>query len=271
MLRVGLIGLGAIGRQVAEGVALGRAGEVELCAILTRRPRVAGTVSASPPGEPPRGTTAPRAGEVFRAPLPSTAPILTDFAAFLSFRPSIVVEAASAAALTTFAEPILQSGASLIVASSSALVDPALRSRLVAACHNKHARVYVPAGALGGLDALAAAAVAGLDAATLRVVEPGNGSASHSVYRGSAVEAATAFPDRLNIAATAALAAGADVTVSLEQSVAAVRSIELSASGPFGELFTRLVLEMRAEQLSHIVALSLLAALARLQQPFWIG
>jgi aspartate dehydrogenase len=270
VLRVGLIGLGAVGRQVAEGITTGRAGEVELCAILTRRPHMAPSTFRRG-GEPQPVRTEWRTGEASCGRQSSVTPRLTDFGAFLSFRPAVVVEAASAEAVATYAEPILQVGASLIVASSSALVDTSLRSRLAAACRANGARVYVPAGALGGLDALAAAAVAGLAAATLRVVEPGVGSRRQHIFHGPALEAATAFPDRLNIAATAALATGADVTVSLEQSVGEVRIIELRARGPFGELFTQLRPEVRADQLSHIVALSLLATLRRLQEPFWIG
>ena len=270
MLRVGLIGLGAIGRQVADGIATGRAGEVELCGILTRRPHTAPSTSLRI-RESPSAHAETLTGAASRTPPRSVTPMLTDFASFLALRPAIVVEAASPEAVTAYAEPVLQTGASLIVSSASALTDATLRSRLVAACRVSGARVYVPAGALVGLDALAAAAVGGLDAASLRVVETGDGSGPQHVFRGSALEAAKAFPDRLNIAATVALAVGGDVSVSLEQSLADVRTIELSARGPFGELSTRLRPQVRADQLSHIVALSLLATLLRLQQPIWIG
>src|SRR5437762_3740273 len=67
VLRVGLIGYGAIGRQVADGIVTGVAGEAELCAVLVRhRPsqRVA-------------------------------APILTDLREFLVCAPQVVLEAAS--------------------------------------------------------------------------------------------------------------------------------------------------------------------------------
>jgi pyrroline-5-carboxylate reductase len=39
-VRVGLIGFGAIGQQVATGIEAGRAGDAELVAILTRTPRI---------------------------------------------------------------------------------------------------------------------------------------------------------------------------------------------------------------------------------------
>jgi aspartate dehydrogenase len=301
MLRAGLIGFGAIGRQVAAGIATGRGGEVQLGAILTRSSHsfeppdvrrgrasrglssesLAPTLGKHRSGVPSEALSSESSegasGEVRSvAPTPAgeplpVAPMVTDLAAFLAHQPEVVLEAASADAVVAYAAPILQSGASLIVASSTALVDAAVRSRLEAACRVTGARVYVPAGALAGLDALTAAAGGSVDAAALRVVEPG--AEPRQVFHGSALEAAGALPDRLNIAATAALAVGldAEMTVSLEQAVADVRTIELSARGAFGEFSARIQPRPRADQLSHIVALSLLAALRRLQQSLWIG
>lgn len=101
------------------------------------------------------------------------APVFTELAAFLATSPEVVLEAAGPAALADYAEPIVASGASLIAASGSALGDLALRARLEAACMRYGARIYLPAGAVGGLDALAAAAVGGLEDVRLRIVEPG--------------------------------------------------------------------------------------------------
>src|SRR5690348_5895695 len=112
-LRVGLIGFGTIGQQVAEGIACGRAGEVDLVAILTRRPRDAATRNAR---------------------------MLTDLAPFLATWPQMVVEAASAVAVAAYAEPILECGSSLILASTAALADEALRTRLEGVCARSGAR-----------------------------------------------------------------------------------------------------------------------------------
>jgi aspartate dehydrogenase len=240
-LRVGLIGFGAIGRQVAVGIAAGRAGDMRLAAVLTRQ---------SHPDAP-------------------GAQCATELESFLASGPEVVVEAASAAAVAALAEQIVLTGASMIVASASALADAALRARLDAACRTSGARVYLPAGALAGLDALSAAGVAEMDTPSLRVVEPGQDI--RVVFRGSALEAARRFPQRLNIAATAALAVGTDLEVTLEQQATDVRTIELGAHGAFGTFFARVQPGAPTDQLSHIVALSLLAALRRLQQPIWIG
>jgi aspartate dehydrogenase len=242
-LRVGLLGLGAIGRQVADGILAGRAGDVELCAVLTRRPRDQSEVAA---------------------------PLMLELAPFLSTAPQVVLEAASAEAVATYAEPILASGADLVVVSAAGLVDAELRMRLDAVCQHSGARLYVATGALAGVDALAAAAVGGLDEVTLRVVEPG--VERWDVYVGSALAGASQFPDRLNVAATAALAAQADMPVTLvEEPGEGRREIELTARGVFGEFRARMQPRPRTDQLSHIVALSLLATLRRLHQPLRIG
>ena len=231
-MRVGLLGLGAIGQQVADGLG---APDFEVVAVMTRQPRVHPVA-------------------------------VTDANAFLAARPDVVVEAASASAVSAYGESILAAGVDLVVASSAALVDSALRARLEAACRVSGARVYVPAGALCGVDALAAAAVGGLEGVSLRVVEPGGG---HAVFDGSAVEGAHRFPSRLNVAATSALAIGADLPVILIGG--ARREITLTAQGAFGEFTASMWPEPRKEQLSHIVALSVLATLRRLGQPLQIG
>jgi aspartate dehydrogenase len=246
-MRVGLIGFGAIGQQVAAGIASGLAGDVDLVAILTRNARS-----------------------------PARIEMLTSFTEFLATRPSFVLEAASAAAVSAYAESIVSSGASLILASSSALVDTAFRRRLEAACRSSGARIYVPAGALAGLDALGAAAAGGLEEVTLQVTEPRYGSESRRVvFQGSALEGARLFPTRLNIAATAALTMDRDLEVELVEDVEAgdhhPRSIELRARGAFGEFSARMEPAPKRDQLSHIVALSLLATLRRIQQPIQIG
>jgi aspartate dehydrogenase len=131
-------------------------------------------------------------------------------------------------------------------------------------------RIYLPAGAVGGLDALAAAAGGGLDDVSLRIVEPGD--QERVVYRGDAAEAVRQFPSRLNCAAAVSFVAGCDVRLELSQQPAGRgREIELSARGAFGDLRVRINPKPHPDKLSHIVALSLLATLRRLHQPIIVG
>jgi aspartate dehydrogenase len=242
-LRVGLIGLGAIGDQVAQGVATSLGGDAQLVGILVRQ----------------RG-----------AHHNALAPVFTDLAAFLSTGPQVVLEAAGPAALAAYAEPVLASAAALIAASGSALLDVELRTRIEAACRRHHTRVYLPSGALGGLDALAAAALGDLDEVTLRVVQPGEDE--RVIFRGDALQAAARFPESMNVAAVTAFVANCAVNVEFsQQSLDRGREIELRAEGSFGDLLVRLHPRSESHRLSHIVALSLLASLRRLQQPIVFG
>ena len=131
-------------------------------------------------------------------------------------------------------------------------------------------RIYLPAGAVGGLDALAAAAAGGLEDVSLRIVEPGDDE--RLIFRGDALEGVRQFPSRLNSAAAVTFVANRDVRVELSQQPAERgREIELTARGAFGDLLVRMHPTPRPDRLSHIVALSLLASLRRLHQPIVVG
>jgi aspartate dehydrogenase len=220
---LGLIGFGAIGRQVVGGLS---PDDGDLVAILVQRVREA------------------------------PAPVFTDIDEFLETRPDIVVEAAGLAAFTAYAESILATGATLISVSASALVDMEFRQRLE---NGTGGRVYFPAGALGGFDALGSAAVGGLDAISVRISEPGD---AHTLYQGDALEGVRRFPNRLNVAAVTAFVANYPVHVELTQTKAE-RELELSASGAFGQFS----FSIKPRLQPHIVALSVLAALRSLRAP----
>ena len=118
----------------------------------------------------------------------------------LRLHPKVVVEAASQQAARDYVGRIVAKGIDVIVMSTGALLDLNLRSR----------RVHVPSGAIGGLDALAAAALAGVDEVVLTTRK--NPRAldvdfvdEKVVYEGSAEEAARRFPREMNVAATLAL------------------------------------------------------------------
>jgi aspartate dehydrogenase len=193
--RLGLIGFGAIGRQVVASLT---PADGELVAILVRH------ASEAP------------------------APLYTSLEDFLETRPNIVIEAAGPAAFSAYAESIVTTGATIISVSASALVDTELRHRLETSTPG---HIYFPGGALGAIDALGAAAVGGLDHVSLRITEPG---ASHAVFDGDALDAVKLFPERVNVAALTALAAKHPVHLELRQALDN-RQLELSARGAFGD------------------------------------
>jgi aspartate dehydrogenase len=145
-----------------------------------------------------------------------------------------------------------------LVISVGALADPALLSRLKAAAGEGKSRILLPAGAVGGIDAIAAMRAGGLDAVRYRSRKPPaawRGSPAEKVadfdkltgrtvlYRGSAGEAALLYPQNANVAAAVALAGlGFDKTeVELVADPAAPGNVhEIEAEGAAGRFAIQL-------------------------------
>ena len=173
-LAVAVIGAGAIGAAVAEAIEQGHVPGARLTAVL-------------------------RSG--------STESELTDAIE----RSDVLVEASSVDAAGELIPRITAAGGDVIVCSCGVFAAVASPHDLLAGA----GRVLVPAGAIGGLDVLSAAARAGTDGARLRhttikspaaldVEEPAAGP--REVFRGTAREAALAFPRTSNASVALALA-----------------------------------------------------------------
>src|SRR6266516_359269 len=100
-IRVGLIGFGAIGREVAEAIHDGRAGRARLISVLVRSP------------EKVEPHLAERLDCRFTA----------DAAEFIDSRMDLVVEAAGHDALRAYAEPVLRAEKDLLVIEVGAFAD----------------------------------------------------------------------------------------------------------------------------------------------------
>jgi aspartate dehydrogenase len=135
--------------------------------------------------------------------------------------PDIIAEVASQQAVADYGEAVLGGGIDLLVISVGALADAALLDRLEGAAQATHRRVLIPAGAIGGIDALAAMRVGGLKSVRYRSRKPPaawRGSPAEKavdlaklseptlLYSGSAREAALLYPQNANVAAAVALA-----------------------------------------------------------------
>jgi aspartate dehydrogenase len=133
----------------------------------------------------------------------------------------LAVECGGHAAVTQHGEATLARGLDLLVASVGALADQALHDRLVAAAKDHGRKLLIPAGAVAGMDGLAAARIAGIDrvrytSRKLPVAWKGTHaeklcdlesvSSPTEFLRTDARQAATLFPQNANVAATIALA-----------------------------------------------------------------
>ncbi len=170
----------------------------------------------------------------------------------------LAVDCAGHAGLREHGEAILEAGIDLLTVSSGALADDALRTRLVEAARRGDACLTVVSGAIGALDALAAAAVGGLSSVTYRGRKPPAGWRGSPAedkldlealneatvhYRGSARGAALEYPKNANVAASVALAGlGFDETeVELIADPGIAQNIhEIVAEGDFGRFEFRI-------------------------------
>jgi aspartate dehydrogenase len=197
MTSVGLIGWGGIARDLVAALK-GETG-VRIVGALAR----------------------PGRGDAARAALPGIE-IVETLPQLLARRPAIVAEVAGQQAVAEYCTEVLRSGVDCLVISIGALADPALLARLKAAAKEGMSRLILPAGAIGGVDAIAAMRVAGLSAVRYRSVKPPvawRGSPAEKVadldklkertvlYTGNAGEAALLYPQNANVAATVELVA----------------------------------------------------------------
>lgn len=180
----------------------------------------------------------------------------------------LVVESASQEAVKMYAVDILNSGKSLLVLSTGALLDDGFRRRIIEKARERGVKVYMPSGAVGGLDALKAASTLGIEELTLITVKKPevlglkdvNGPLV--VFEGDAEEAVKKFPLNINIAATIALAAGKRPKVKIIADPGVKENVhEVRARGNFGEM----TLIMKNKRMEENPRTSLIAALSAIQ------
>ncbi len=252
--KVGLIGFGAIGRSVAQ-ILLSEPGY--RLGIMTRTSDIGGN-----------------AGD--------RAEQIDSIAGLVDWQPDIVVEAASAQAFAHYVPACLTAGIDVVAASVGALQDADLMARILPICDEKDSHLIVPAGAVGGLDHIAAAALHAETHVTYTSRKPPAAWTSEiaslglseavtqgavTLYEGDAREAARRYPKNLNAGLTIALSAGFErtrVRVVADPEVDQ-NTHEILIHGPLGESFMRFrnTPDPANPKTSAITAFSLAAATMR--------
>lgn len=236
VLRLGLIGYGAIGRMVADDLRERPVAGIALASVLVRA-----AYRDEAQGSLPEGTT-----------------VATSAAQLLGTAPTLVVEAAGQDAAREYVVDILRAGVDVLIVSTGALADGGFRVACETAARETGARLIVPAGAIAGLDGLLAMRRAGLDRVRYTSTKPPKAwkgtlaetlvdldrlTEAREFYRGPAAEAALKFPQNANLAATVALAsAGLERTeIALVADPAAIGNTgHVEAEGRFGTLTIRM-------------------------------
>ena len=196
-----LLGFGAINRRVLE-LLKARESQVEIAGIIARQPT---------------GLEA------------SGIPTLATAAQLVAAEPDMVLEAASREAVREWGGSVLRAARRFVVSSSSAFADEALLDSLRAVAKAEGSQIVLSPGAIGGVDALSAAARAGLHEVRHRIIKHpsrwgqsavgAQGASSDSagpivLFRGSARVAADRYPLNANVTVVTAMAGlGLDRTI----------------------------------------------------------
>ncbi len=228
-MKLALIGFGGLGSIVAGQLAKDAA--IRLIGVAAR----------------------PAQSERIRAVL-GAVPVVETPQALLELKPELVVECASHEAFHEYAEPVLNAGIDLIAVSVGVLVDAAYRERVLATARKSGATLEIPAGAIGAIDAIAAARHAGLARVAYvtrksprawkgtpaeTMIDLAGVTTARLFYDESAAHAAALFTEKANVTATLALAGiGFEATrVQFWVDPAVTQSVHhIEAEGPCGSL-----------------------------------
>jgi aspartate dehydrogenase len=269
MFRIGIVGAGAIGKEIARAIDDGTI-PARLVAIWDRQ-----------------------VGEA------------EEFAATLSQKPkvlpleelvkevNIVVEAASQAAVREVATVALSNSKNVMIMSVGALADQELLGQIRELAKKHHCSIYVPSGAIGGLDAVKSASIKNIECATITTRKPAKGlkgapfvvknnidldtfTEPTEIFSGPAAVAIKEFPANVNVAASLSLVGiGFDKTiVKVVVDPTISRNIhEIHVRGDFGDFHAKIenVPSDTNPRTSFLAALSAIATLKQVCEPLKIG
>lgn len=265
--KIGIVGCGTIGRRVATELDTGSVPGARLVGLSSRDTGKAQGFAASLRDPPPVLSLA------------GLVPLV-----------DLVVEAATGAALDEIARATLGQGKDLMVLSCGALLN---REDLLSMARDNGAAIYVPSGAIAGLDGVASAAAGQVDSISIVTRKPPAGLRGAPgitragvdldsvtepvvVYEGPVREACRLFPANVNVSAALSLAGiGPDeTTIRIYADPTVTRNThEIVVTGAFGRLAMKIenVPEPTNPRTGMLSALSTLAALKRLTSPLRVG
>ncbi|HXQ26778.1 MAG TPA: aspartate dehydrogenase [Candidatus Acidoferrales bacterium] len=266
MLKIGLLGVGAIGRTIATAIDQKQL-EAELVAVSDQDRAAAEALSSDLSSHPP----------------------VVSIEEMIE-RCDLAVEAASQAALAEFVPKALARGRDMLIMSVGGLLG---REEWFREAEKKGCRIYVPSGAIAGLDGIKSASIGRIESAELTsrkpvaalrgskyVVDHGieleNLKADTVIFEGRAEEAAHAFPATSNVAASLRLAVdpSAPVRVRIVAVPGGNENVhEIRVQGEFGRLSVKVenVPSKSNPRTSQLAAFSAIATLKNLTRSLRVG
>lgn len=261
-LNVAILGCGNMGTFITDAILRGEAGDVRLHTLV-------GTTRSS--------------NHVRQLAERAKCKWLTDPGEMELSDIDLIIEAAGQQVVKDYMLTFLKKGKHIMLVSVGALSDMELYQQFHTVASKSGSQVILPSGAIGGLDAIRSAALAGLESVELITKKPPNAlqgapyvvekgidldniKDDSEIFSGNALEAAEAFPANLNVAMALSLAGiGPERTkVRIVVSPDIKRNThEVSVVGAAG------VFELKFENLpspenpktSHLATLSVLSAL----------
>ena len=174
----------------------------------------------------------------------------------VALKPDLVVEAASGAAVREWGAAALECAPRFVITSTNVLADDVFFEQLKATARKNGSQIVLSPGALGGIDALAAARCQPIYNVLHRIQKPAKswptGSSSsgdcadgsrRTIFTGSARQAASSFPLNANCTVASAMAGiGLDQTrvELISDPDAKLNQHEIFASGAFGTLSVKI-------------------------------
>jgi aspartate dehydrogenase len=265
MKSIGIVGCGAIGRALLDAVERG-----------TLSARVTGVTSRS-------AATAREVLSTLRNPPPYLE--LKELIAAAD----LVVEAAGGSVVPPLAAQVFAAGKDLMVISVGALLD---HPEVIDASRRSGCRLYIPSGAIAGLDGIKSACVGAISRVTMTTRKPpvGLAGAPHivqnrisldglteetEVFSGSAREACKGFPANVNVSAAVSLAGiGPDKT---RIRILAVPGLQrnchdIEVEGEFGRLHVHIEnVPSENPKTGKLTSLSIIRSLQDVLDPVRIG
>jgi len=232
--RVGLLGCGTIGSEIALAVDSGKVANASLVSLFDIVESNAHNLNSK---------------------LGSKPKVYSDFASFLGSEMDLVIEAASQEAVRKFGQLIIQARKDFMIMSVGALASEDFRSDLLERATKNGCKIHIPTGAIAGMDAIRSVrhllesvsltttknpkALAGAPFFETSDIKWQDINKKSILYEGPASEAVKLFPANVNVAAVLSLAGiGTEKTqVRIVADPDASKNLhEIIAAGSFGEI-----------------------------------
>ncbi|MHA1333151.1 MAG: aspartate dehydrogenase [Candidatus Odinarchaeia archaeon] len=273
-LKIGLIGCGAIGNIMVDAINDGKLSDIKLIAVYDKSIENAQKCAAKLPEKPI---------------------IVNSLEDLISNKEiELIVEAASQEAVREYGVRILESGKHLMIMSIGALVDEELRNKLEETAEKYDRKIYLPSGAIAGLDGIKAASLSNLKEVILTTrknpqklknspfFEINKDIKIDSITEPAVIDDRPAeniihlFPRNINVASTLSLAGiGTKKTrVRIIADPTVDKNIhEIEAHGDFGSLYVKLenYTVPTNPRTSYLAALSAIRTLKRIVERIKIG